>query len=271
METGKFPVAGLLLLISLIYATNAGQLFDYSGTAERCLKPKTQSNYTPRGSEYDIGNLTVYESDNRSSQRLLIAVYDIIGFHVSNMREFVDTIAERYDFRVVLPDFFRGFPWDENDIPPSNPDEFDRWLNNNASWDIAKYDIINVMNTFATRDNITEVAIFGMCWGGKITALASIDLDGIKAGGQVHPGLVNISDAHAIKNPMYLMPASDDPDMLPYYDILRQKFGNSSGHRRFDDMLHGFTSAGGNLSDPLTRMRFDEAIDILGTFFNRIL
>jgi dienelactone hydrolase len=247
-------------------------MYDVSVVPEHCLKGKAiEANYTPRGGEYEIGNLTVYESQNRAAKRVLIAVYDIFGLS-TNMKQVVDTIAELHDFRVVLPDFFRGNVWDENNFPPENPEDLQKWLQEHGNWDtIVKYDIATVINAFQSRENITEVGIFGMCWGGKVATLAATEVREIKVAGLVHPSSVNNSEADGVRVPMYLLPTKDEPDMLPFYEVLKQKFGNNTGHRRFDDMFHGFAGARGNFSNPLNVQRVEEVIEILGGFFSRNL
>jgi len=273
MESRSFISRGLLVLISALCIAHASRImYDASIVPEHCLKGKAiEANYTPRGDEYEIGNLTVYESQNRDSHRLLIAVYDIFGL-TTNMEQVVDTIAELYNFRVVLPDFFRGFAWDENNFPPENPEELQEWLARNGSWDnIVKWDVMNVIEEFRSRDEITEVGIFGMCWGGKVATLAATEIDEIKVAGLVHPASVANSEADGVRAPMYLIPTKDEPDMLPFYEVLKSKFGDNCGHRRFDDMFHGFAGARGNFSNPLNVARVEQVIDILGNFFNNNL
>lgn len=58
---------------------------------------------------------------------------------------------------------------------------------------------------------------------------------------------------------------------MPFYAVLQTKFGDNCGHRRFDDMSHGFAGARGNFSDPLNRERVNEVIATLGAFFDRNL
>lgn len=53
--------------------------------------------------------------------------------------------------------------------------------------------------------------------------------------------------------------------------MLQTKFGNNTGHRRFDDMLHGFSGSRGNFSDPIIRERVNEVVTTLGEFFDRNL
>jgi len=273
MFRSTFLSQGLFVLVSVLCIAKAGRLmYDVSVVPEHCLKGKAiESNYTPRGGEYEIGNLTVYESQNRDAHRLIIVAYDIFGMS-TNIKQVVDSIAELYNFRVVLPDFFRGFVWDENNFPPADPEELQQWLQSNGSWDnIVKWDIHTVINAFATRENITEVGIIGTCWGGKVATLAATEIDEIKVAGLVHPASVNNSEVDGVRAPMYLMPTKDEPDMLPFYAVLQEKFGDNCGHRRFDDMFHGFAGARGNFSNPLNVQRVEEVIDTLGEFFSRNL
>lgn len=110
----------VVLFFSLIYAVHSAALtYDlFASRPKHCMEGKMiESNYTPRGSEYEIGNLTVYESDNRAAQRLLIAVHDIFGMH-ENIKQIADEIGNLYNFRVIVPDFFHGFPWDLDRFPP---------------------------------------------------------------------------------------------------------------------------------------------------------
>jgi len=58
---------------------------------------------------------------------------------------------------------------------------------------------------------------------------------------------------------------------MPFYEVLKEKFGSNSGIKRFNDMPHGFSSATGNFSDPTNVKRVHEVINIVGTFFNQTL
>lgn len=163
-----------------------------------------------------------------------------------------------------------------------------------GDWDsVVKPDLINIVNHYE-KDGVTDFAIFGFCWGGKVATLASIHLsDKFKASGLIHPSSVTNDEAVDVKIPMYLMPSSNEPDMvsllylrfmlysrfqitqiyfqIPFYEQLQTKFGNNSGHRRFDDMTHGFAGARGNFSDPLIQERVNEVITTLGDFFDQNL
>lgn len=106
-----------------------------------------------------------------------------------------------------------------------SPEDMQNWLQNNGSWDhIVKYDVATVINSFQSRDNISEVGIFGMCWGGKVATLAATEIDEIKAAGLVHPSSVSNSEADGVRAPMYLCPTKDEPDMVIFLFIERAFF-----------------------------------------------
>ncbi|XP_037047402.1 uncharacterized AIM2 family protein C30D10.14-like [Bradysia coprophila] len=202
---------------------------------------------------------------------MLIAVHDIFGFSSSNMKQITDHMAvQAGGFRVALPDFFRGDHWDIN--VPITPIERAAFIQRVGDWEtIVKPDLINTVRYYQSQ-GVQEFAIFGMCWGGRTGTDAAMELsDYFKASAIVHPSLVSNDEAYSVRMPMYLMPSRDQPDMLPFYQVLRNNFGDNSGHRRFDDMFHGFASTRGNFSDPLNQMHVNEIIRTLGVFFERIL
>jgi hypothetical protein len=70
-------------------------------------------NYVPKGEMVFIPslNMSVYESlrnESLAESRVLVAVYDIFGFH-DHIKQIVDTVAaSKRGFRIVVPDFFHG-------------------------------------------------------------------------------------------------------------------------------------------------------------------
>jgi len=262
-----------ILITSLVVFINCNSKFDLSLLPHECLQNKAiAADYNPLGTMINIGNLTVYEyeaPDNKNKKRLLIGVHDIYGLRYDNLKQVTDQMAIQSDgFKAVLPDFFRGDTWDVD----RDPNDRQEWMDRVGDWNgIIKPDLINIVQYYKSRD-VEEFAIFGMCWGGKIATLAAIELsEYFKASGLVHPSSVTDDEAEDVKIPMYLMPASNDPDMSYFYEVLQEKFGENCGFRLFDDMNHGFTGARGNFSDPLVRERVDEVITKLGIFFDQNL
>jgi len=259
------------LAMGIIGALCHDPRFQTGSQLECPIRKMEIDNYEPQGRNVVYGNISFYETLDQTPRRLLIAAYDIFG-DTKNSRKFVDLLAEAYGFRIVLPDFYRGEPWDHTKWPPI-PDEYSEWSTRVANWDtVVQYDVDNILNLYNEVYNITEAGIFGFCWGGMVSTKAAIQMsDRIKAAGLVHPSSVNNDMANDVNAPMYLFPCSDDPDMLPFYEVLKSKFGDNSGHRRYDDMCHGFATSMGNFSDPLLWQRVEQTIDILGNFFVRNL
>lgn len=94
-------------------------------------------------------------------------------------------------------------------------DERQQWMQRVGDWDtIVKPDLINILNHYE-QQGVQEFAIFGFCWGGKVSTLASTELgDRFKASGLVHPSSVTTGEAQGVQIPMYLMPSSNDLDMV---------------------------------------------------------
>jgi len=214
----------------------------------------------------------VYEYDpasNINKKRLLIGVHDIYGLAYPNLKQVTDELgAQNGGFISVLPDFFRG---EYVDLDWS-AEERQEWSDRVTDWGtIVKPDLINIVQYYRSK-GVEEFGIYGMCYGGRISALASIEIsEYFKASALVHPSGVTDGQAEFVQIPMYLMPASNDPDMSEFYRVLQSKFGDNCGHRRFDDVTHGFTGGRSNYSDPLIRERVDEVIEKLGVFFDRNL
>jgi len=259
-------VVAIAAVIAL--STSSKLVYDVSKVPENCLNARPiESNYTATGSEFMLNNMTVYETANKTQKRVLIAAYDIFGLH-NNTKQVIDKLADGFGFKIVIPDFFRGPAWDENDFPPADPQELQDWLQEVGNWNkTVKDDTLAIINHYKTTENITDFGIFGFCWGGKVAVQASTDIPELKAAGLVHPASVLNEEAEGVQVPMYLLPTANEPNMLPFYIVLQRKFGTNCGHRRFDDMFHGFSGARGNFSNPLNRLRVDEVIEILGTFF----
>jgi len=170
------------------------------------------------------------------------------------------------------------------------------WVNQVGNWEErVKPDLLALIEEYTQR-GAKHFGIFGWCWGGKVSTLASSDNDlkgNLSAAGLVHPVFVTNDEAPGVQVPMYLMPSRDEPDMvrkidllklkntafignckslgalqLPFYEVLKSKFGENCGHKRFDDMAHGFAAGTADFNDPKTVEKVHEVISILGDFFN---
>ena len=164
--------------------------------------PKVDDNYMPRGREYFVQalNMTVYDtapSDTGAPTRILIAVYDIFGFH-DHIKQIADRVAagkgNSGQFRVLIPDFFRQGPV--------------------GSWETGTgQDVRDTINYFR-QSGADTFGIYGFCWGGRISVKAAQEIGAIRGAGLIHPSGVVTDDALTLMGSVLLLPASNDPDMV---------------------------------------------------------
>lgn len=88
------------------------------------------------------------------------------------------------------------------------------WLERVGGWEhVVRPDLINIISHYES-EGIEEFAMFGMCFGGKVSTLAAIHFgDKFVATGLLHPSLVSNEEAVHVTMPMYLMPAAGDLDI----------------------------------------------------------
>jgi len=238
-----------------------------------CTLAPVSSDYKAEGSDFTLGkDLKIYETKDKAPKTVVICIYDIFGYH-PNTKQFADKMSSGGGFRVVMPDFFRGQPFELAGFPPKDTTGLMKWVATKGSWDdVIKKDLLNVVEHYK-KQGATSFGIYGFCWGGKMAMKAVSDMDKlvvVKAAAAVHPWNLETSDAEAVKRPCLLLPSKDEDDLTPMYDILKKKLGDDkTGHRRFDDMFHGFAAARGDWKEELQRKRADEAIQLVCDFMKK--
>jgi len=236
---------------------------------ECCTRPPVQSNYSPKGAITKLGDLDIYETVDKTSKRMLILIYDIFGM-TPNPKQFADIVGAS-GYRVVIPDVFRGKPYPEEGFPPKDFTELMAWVKTAGSWDnIVKPDLVNLIAHYK-KQVVTSFGIFGFCFGGKMSVLAATHLsDDIKGAGLIHGSMIEIDEANYVKAPILLVPSKDEPDMLPFAKIVKERLGEDSCvHVRLEDMFHGYAGARGDFTNELNRKRVDETIELLVKFFDK--
>lgn len=86
---------------------------------QRPVRSDLASMPVAKGTEFQIGNLTVYESPATNQTfdgAMLISIHDIFGFH-PHVKYISDRLAE-FGLRTVVPDFFHGEPVPVENFPP---------------------------------------------------------------------------------------------------------------------------------------------------------
>ncbi|ORX93391.1 alpha/beta-hydrolase [Basidiobolus meristosporus CBS 931.73] len=230
-----------------------------------CSLPPVVSDYQPKGSIEKIDDLSVYFVGPKDAKKAVVVIYDIFGFH-PNTKQFCDILGEKFNFRVALPDFFRGKPWDHTRMTPEDRPALMQWITSVGSWDNTKPDLEKVKKHLSSSGS-TDFGVVGFCWGAKMGVLATRD-GSFSAASLIHPSLLADEDAELAEAPILLIPSKDEPDLTKFVEILKKKsFGSKCSYHLFDDMHHGFAAARGDYNDPANVKRTTEAIQLTGDFF----
>ncbi|CAG7820198.1 unnamed protein product [Allacma fusca] len=104
-----------------------------------------------------------------------------------------------------------------------------------------------------------------MGWGARVTRNALVEFPEFKVAAFIHPSFWKIEDAfQMIQKPLLLVVSQDEDDMIPYYNVLKDRLGEDNcAHHRFDDIHHGFAGARGDLNQELNRRRVDQTLDLV--------
>ncbi|RDW84464.1 hypothetical protein BP6252_02054 [Coleophoma cylindrospora] len=193
-------------------------------TCEACntIPKVVVDDYKPAGFyNEDIGGLRCYVTGSPTSTRGIFDIYDVFGLSPQTMQG-ADLLAKALDALVIIPDFFKGNPinpeWftDKSDAAQQAKDE---WMKGNMNFP----DYVPVLFSVAgaaktTYPSVKSWASLGLCWGGKVTALASGDGTPFSVSGQVHPGRLAREDAEKIVIPHIVLASNgEDAEVVKQY------------------------------------------------------
>ncbi len=172
-------------------------------------EPKLAATYKPRGTTSTLGDLPIYTIGE--GDKAIIFIYDIFGADAGRTKLCCDQLADA-GFFVILPDFFRGEPWDSDDW--SKLGEFF----GKFSWSRLNKDLNDHVYPYLEQRGTKKIGMVGCCWGDYIVFQASAS-GKIDAGVGFHPTLTKFAEsadslAEASKCPHFLMPAGNDPDEM---------------------------------------------------------
>ncbi|KAI8332882.1 Alpha/Beta hydrolase protein [Chlamydoabsidia padenii] len=235
-----------------------------------CSIPPVESNYTPTGTMEQVGDLTCYVAGPADAKKAIVVIYDIFALH-NNTKQFADILAKHCNYKVVMPDFFRGEVFDHTKL--GDREVLLAWIGKYGSLNTVAPDLDRVIEWLKSNGAIAG-GVVGFCWGAKIAAqYSAMDSTHFFAGmSMIHPSFVDVKDAEVACAPVLALPSKDEPDMTEYMEVLAKKpFGKLCKHHRFDDMPHGFAATRGDYTDELNVKRTTEAIQLTVNFFNECI
>jgi len=219
-------------------------------------------------------------------------VYDIFGFFPQTLQG-ADILSGEHHaptekskkFQVFMPDFFDGKPADISCYPPDTEEKGKKlgdFFNTTATPPKTVARVAKVMQQLKEKNpDIKNWGILGYCWGGKvyhslhqyllsssvlqIVNLVSQTNSQFKTAAACHPAMVDPNDAPQVTIPIMILPSMDESkdDVNKYKQGLKVK----NEVTWFDDQIHGFMAARGNLEDDGVKKAYEKGYALLGNWF----
>ncbi len=180
-----------------------------------------------------------------NAPKALLFIYDIFGYFPQSIQgaDILATSDTDHEYAVFIPDWFEGKPADISWYPPDT-DEKGKALGNFFQTTGAPPATAQKVPAFMKEiekqySSISTWGVVGFCWGGKIVSITtSTDSTPFKAAAEVHPAMVDPSDAENIKIPLCLLASKDEPkeDVEKFEKNLKgEKYVET-----FGDQIHGW-------------------------------
>ncbi|TVY84716.1 putative AIM2 family protein [Lachnellula suecica] len=260
---------------------------DISHSKACCARPpitfRGGYNYNPTGKYVEYDGLKTYETGSPTSKRGIFMIYDVFGIFVQTVRG-ADILASGYhetpdkggEYKVFMPDWFGENAADVSHYPPKTPQEIaqtNAFMNGPAAPSGTVPRIAPLMEEIKkAHPHISEWAIVGFCWGGKIAALVSQEGSLFKAAGQCHPSLLERADASQVTIPMVVLPSLDEvpEEVDPWIQDLKM-VSTSSFSETFSTSVHGWMTSRADFEDLHKFEEYLRGYRIVREFFAQFL
>ncbi|KAH9927519.1 Alpha/Beta hydrolase protein [Epithele typhae] len=241
-----------------------------------CSIPPVQSDYTPKGTFKPYGGFNkVYVTGPETPGKMaIVCVYDIFGYWPQTQQG-ADIIADKLKAQVLMPDFFEnGAPWPVDNFPPTTDEdkqklqEFFGGLANpgeNVKRLLAVADALK-------KDGVEFIGVYGFCWGGKVTILASsTETTPFGAAAAVHPAMLSHGDVTNLAIPLGLYPSKDEPEeeSKQIMEIISKKPIKDKSDYKLYDSFHGFAAARADLKDAENKKHYEDLYGRVIGFFSK--
>ncbi|KAK3673128.1 hypothetical protein LTR78_006968 [Recurvomyces mirabilis] len=236
------------------------------------VPPVVAEGYKPKGDYMQVEGMKTYATGPKSAKSAVLIVYDIFGFFPQTLQG-ADILAhsdQDHQYQCFMPDFFDGKPVPIEWYPPDTKEKGEKlgeFFQTSAAPPKTLERIPKVLKAIqADRPEIKEWAILGFCWGGKIVNLASQKDTLFKAAASCHPAMVDANDAPGITIPFLMLPSKDEPkdDVKAWQEKVKVK----NEVEWYDNQIHGFMAARGDLKDEGVRKDYEKAYGKVLTWFH---
>jgi len=242
-----------------------------------CTIPAVLSDYTPKGTFKSLGSFDkVYVTGPDASTNAIVCVYDIFGYFPQTQQG-ADIIASTLNTTVYMPDFFEpDGPFPHDPFPPTT-DEGKQALQNffgttaNPPKNVEKLiEFGKVLKTNGAK----KIGVYGFCWGGKVSILASGENTPFSAVSIIHPAMLSVEDSSKLTVPLAIYPSKDESseDYDKIVEVLSKKpFASQCDHKYYSTMHHGWAAARADLKNEENKKEFEDVYTKITTFFKTTL
>jgi len=168
-----------------------------------------------------------------------------------------------------MPDFFDGKPVPLDYFPPDNKEK-EEFLGNFFQTQAAPPKTLErvpnvVRETQEKHKGVQAWGVVGYCWGGKIANLLAGENSQFYAAAACHPAMVDANDAKKITIPFAMLPSKDESKE----DVDNWEKNCKTDHtvEWFNDQVHGFMAARGDLKQEGVKKEYQRGYKILLDFF----
>ena len=251
------------LLEGACLAVKHGELFDASTCCPAASWPAllAPKDYKPVGEVVPVGELEAYCVGKRGP-RAVVVIQEIYGWD-GRLKGICDALAEQGYF-VVMPDFHRG------KTAHGMSDVEKMALLAEMPFEGQLMSDVRAVLAWLQDLAVERVAGVGFCWGGWVLCKASSFGLPFQCGASAHPSTkiersVFKGDeealAHAVKMPLLLLPAGNDPPELKEAGAVAQALQQGRSVE-FPEMKHGWVTRG-DLGDPAVQRDAELAMDLI--------
>ncbi|KAF1348768.1 Alpha/Beta hydrolase protein [Delphinella strobiligena] len=236
------------------------------------VPPVVSKGYKEKGEWITIDGMKTYRTGPSSAKSALLVVYDIFGFFPQTLQG-ADILAHAdkdHQYQVFIPDFFEGKPVPIEWYPPDTKEKGEKlgeFFSTTGAPPKTVGRVPKVVDELNSKySSINEWGVVGFCWGGKIVNLTSQSGSKFKAAAACHPAMVDPSDAPGVTIPYLMIPSKDeDKEAVQKW---QQGLKVKNQVEWFDDQVHGFMAARGDLEDEHVKKQYEKAYRILLNFFH---
>ncbi|KAH8804471.1 dienelactone hydrolase [Xylogone sp. PMI_703] len=250
-----------------------------SGIADCCpsdLPPVISDNYTLAGKYTTVAGLKTYVTGTSNSRHTILFIYDVFGL-ASQTLQGADRLAASLSATVLVPDFLKGSyaqpAWFGGEISEEAKEQQRIFRENSEPTKIVGT-VAEVIKSYeegeGKKDGGRIWACLGLCWGGKVTALASAGPNApFKVSGQAHPSRLAREDAEAITIPHIILAAPSDNSTggVDAYAEVSKLGGRKWVVETYEKMFHGWMGGRAKLGDEENAREYERGYRQIAGFF----